>query len=61
MFYYLFDFLDKRFDFPGAGVFHYISFRAAMALIVSLLISMVLVNASLIYCTRNKWEKQSVT
>lgn len=41
MFYYLFDFLDKQFDFPGAGVFHYISFRAAMALIVSLLISMV--------------------
>jgi phospho-N-acetylmuramoyl-pentapeptide-transferase len=41
MFYYLFNFLDKQFDFPGAGVFQYISFRAAMALIVSLLISMV--------------------
>lgn len=41
MFYYLFNFLDRRFDFPGAGVFQYISFRAAMALIVSLLISMV--------------------
>ena len=41
MFYYLFDFLDKQFDVPGAGVFHYISFRAAMALIVSLLISLV--------------------
>src|SRR3990172_10715579 len=41
MFYYLFEFLDKQFDFPGAGVFQYISFRAAMALILSLLISMV--------------------
>lgn len=41
MFYYLFDFLHKQFDFPGAGVFQYISFRAALALIVSLLISMV--------------------
>lgn len=41
MFYYLFEFLDKQFNFPGAGVFQYISFRAAMALIVSLLISMV--------------------
>ncbi len=41
MFYYLFDFLDKQFDLPGAGVFHYISFRAAMALIGSLLISLV--------------------
>jgi phospho-N-acetylmuramoyl-pentapeptide-transferase len=41
MFYYLFDFLDKQFDFPGAGVFQYISFRAAMALIGSLIISLV--------------------
>lgn len=41
MFYYLFNFLDKQFNFPGAGVFQYISFRAAMALIVSLLISLV--------------------
>lgn len=41
MFYYLFDFLDKQFNVPGAGVFQYISFRAAMALIVSLLISLV--------------------
>jgi len=41
MFYYLFNFLDKQFDFPGAGVFQYISFRAAMALIGSLIISLV--------------------
>lgn len=41
MFYYLFEFLDKQLNFPGAGVFQYISFRAAMALIFSLLISMV--------------------
>ena len=41
MFYYLFDWLDKNYNFPGAGVFHYISFRAAMAIFVSLLISMV--------------------
>jgi len=41
MLYYLFEYLDKIFDFPGAGLFHYISFRAALALIVSLLISMV--------------------
>ncbi|MBX3164184.1 MAG: phospho-N-acetylmuramoyl-pentapeptide-transferase [Bacteroidetes bacterium] len=40
MFYYLFQYLDKAFDFPGAGVFQYISFRAAMALIFSLLISL---------------------
>ena len=40
MLYYLFNYLDKVFDFPGAGVFNYISFRAAMALITSLIISL---------------------
>jgi phospho-N-acetylmuramoyl-pentapeptide-transferase len=40
MLYYLFHYLDK-FDFPGAGLFDYISFRAAMALILSLIISIV--------------------
>lgn len=42
MFYYLFIWLHKAFDFPGAGVFQYISFRAAMALITSLFISMII-------------------
>lgn len=41
MFYYLFTWLDKNFNFPGAGVFQYISFRASMAVFVSLIISMV--------------------
>ena len=38
MLYYLFDWLDHTFDIPGAGVFQYISFRASMAAILSLLI-----------------------
>jgi len=38
MLYYLFKYLDEL-NFPGAGVFDYISFRAAMALITSLIIS----------------------
>ena len=38
MLYYLFDYLDK-FNFPGAGLFNYISFRAAMALLMSLFVS----------------------
>jgi len=41
MLYYFFQYLDKTFDFPGAGVFQYISFRAALALISSLIISLV--------------------
>jgi phospho-N-acetylmuramoyl-pentapeptide-transferase len=40
MLYYLFHYLDSL-GVPGAGVFDYISFRAAMAIITSLLISMV--------------------
>lgn len=40
MLYYFFQYLDKTFDFPGAGVFQYISFRAALALISSLIISL---------------------
>lgn len=42
MFYYLFRYLDHEFNFVGAGVFQYISFRAACAIILSLLISLVL-------------------
>jgi len=42
MLYYLFDFLQNEFNFPGAGLFYFISFRAAGAIVVSLLISWVL-------------------
>lgn len=40
MLYYLFSYLNK-FDIPGAGVFQYISFRSGMAIITSLIISLV--------------------
>ncbi len=40
MLYYLFHYLREHYNLPGANVFNYISFRAAMALIISLLISM---------------------
>jgi phospho-N-acetylmuramoyl-pentapeptide-transferase len=40
MFYYLFTYLDEAFNVPGAGVFQYISFRAAAAVITSLIISL---------------------
>lgn len=39
MLYYLFEYLDKQYNLSGAGVFQYISFRAAMAIIFSLLLS----------------------
>ena len=39
MLYSLFRLLDERFDLPGAGMFQYISFRSAAAIIISLLIT----------------------
>jgi phospho-N-acetylmuramoyl-pentapeptide-transferase len=41
MLYYLFDYLQRVLDFPGAGVFRYISFRASAATILSLIIAAV--------------------
>ncbi len=39
MLYYLFEYLDKTLDVPGTGVFQYITFRSALAIILSLMIS----------------------
>jgi len=39
MLYYLFEYLEKQYQFPGATLFGYITFRAAVAIILSLLIS----------------------
>lgn len=41
MLYYLFEYLEQQYQLPGASVFQFISFRAALAVIVSLLISMI--------------------
>jgi len=39
MLYYLFEFLENEYDFPGAGLFQFLTFRAAAAVLLSLLIS----------------------
>lgn len=39
MLYYLFDYLDTHYNLSGAGVFQYITFRSAMAFVISILIS----------------------
>ena len=41
MLYHFFEYLQITYDFPGASLFQYISFRAAMAVITSLLVSLV--------------------
>ena len=42
MLYHLFVYLDKAFELPGAGLFNYLSFRSAMAAILSLGISLII-------------------
>jgi phospho-N-acetylmuramoyl-pentapeptide-transferase len=54
MLYYLFIWLHKAFDLPGAGVFQYISFRSAMAIITSLFISMIIGKRLINYL---KWKQ----
>ncbi len=39
MLYYLFDYLDKQYDLPGAGLFQFLTFRAAIAVLLSLIIA----------------------
>ena len=39
MLYYLLENFEKYYDFPGSGLYKYLSFRAGLALMLSLLIS----------------------
>ncbi len=41
MLYYLFDYLEKTYQLPGASLFQYITFRASLAVILSLFIATV--------------------
>lgn len=53
MLYYLFEFLDKL-DVPGAGVFKFISFRSAAAVITSLFISMLIGKNIILFLQRKQ-------
>jgi phospho-N-acetylmuramoyl-pentapeptide-transferase len=54
MLYYLFKYLDDTFALPGAGVFEYLSFRAAGAVITSLIISLLFGNRWINYLNRRQ-------
>ena len=41
MLYYLFEFIEQKFQFPGATLFQFLSFRASLAIITSLLFSLI--------------------
>ena len=59
MLYYLFTWLDKQYDIPGAGLFQFISFRTAMAVILSLILTTVY-GSRLIRMLRAKQVGESV-
>ena len=59
MLYYLFTWLDKQYDIPGAGLFQFISFRTAMAVILSLILTTVY-GSRLIRILRAKQVGESV-
>ena len=59
MLYYLFTWLDKLYNIPGAGLFQFISFRTGMAVIFSLLITTVY-GRRLIDMLRNKQVGETV-
>jgi len=54
MLYYIFKYLNEVYSIPGAGVFEYLSFRAAMAVITSLIISLLFGNKWINYLNRKQ-------
>ncbi|MGO3707173.1 MAG: phospho-N-acetylmuramoyl-pentapeptide-transferase [Mesonia hippocampi] len=59
MLYYLFEIIDKNYDFPGSHLFSFLSFRAGMAIILSLLISTIF-GKKIINILRRKQVGESV-
>ena len=59
MLYYLFEYLQENHDFPGAGLFQFLSFRAAISIIISLTISL-LFGKSLIRLLQKKQVGESI-
>jgi phospho-N-acetylmuramoyl-pentapeptide-transferase len=54
MLYYLFDYLENGFDFWGAGLFQYITFRAFLAATLSLLIALIWGNKIIAFIRRQQ-------
>lgn len=54
MLYYIFKYLNEVYSMPGSGVFEYLSFRAAMAVITSLIISLLFGNRWINYLNKKQ-------
>ena len=61
MFYHLFKYLDEAFNLPGSGVFQYISFRSAAAIIVALLIGIIFGRAIIDFLRRKQIGEEPFT
>lgn len=57
MLYYLFEILESQFNFPGASLFSYLSFRAAVSVLISLIISIVFGKKIINYLKRKQIEE----
>ena len=58
MLYYLFEYLEQEYQLPGAGLFGYLSFRAALATISSLLIATVFGKRIIVFLQRKQIGEQ---
>tara|TARA_B100000767_G_C19770001_1_gene539469 strand:- start:2359 stop:3570 length:1212 start_codon:yes stop_codon:yes gene_type:complete len=54
MLYYLFEYLEKNYQLPGASLFQFLSFRAALAVLISLLFSTIFGKKIIEYLNRKQ-------
>ena len=54
MLYYLFEYLEEAYQLPGASLFRYLTFRAGMAVILSLLLAMVYGKRVILYLQKKQ-------
>ena len=54
MLYHFFNYINQNFDFPGSGLFEFISFRVGMAVITSLVITLVFGGRLIIFLQRKQ-------
>ncbi len=57
MLYHLFEILESQYNFPGASLFSYLSFRAAVSVIISLIISVIFGKKIINYLKRKQIDE----
>jgi phospho-N-acetylmuramoyl-pentapeptide-transferase len=57
MLYHLFTWLKQEFNVPGAGLFQFLTFRIAMAVLLSLVIATVYGKRIILYLQKSKLAK----